>query len=111
MKEFKGQVAIITGAASGIGLAISRELINEGAFVSLLDINEEALKKEFKNYNSGTRLYAIDVTQQSLIDETIAKIIHDFGKIDILINCAGITGITNGLSHEVCTEDLHKVFE
>lgn len=111
MNEFKGQVAIITGAASGIGLAISQKLLKEGAQVALLDINETGLKTEFKKYKTKARLFPIDVTQQSLIDETIEEIINQFGKIDILINCAGITGITDGLSHEVTSEDLHKVFE
>jgi 3-oxoacyl-[acyl-carrier protein] reductase len=46
-----------------------------------------------------------------LINETIKEVIHLFGKIDILINCAGITGIVDGLSHEVSTDDLRKVFE
>jgi 3-oxoacyl-[acyl-carrier protein] reductase len=111
MNEFKGQVAIVTGAASGIGLAISKKLLKEGADVVLLDINEEGLKTEFKNYKEKATLFPIDVTQQSLINETIEEVIHLFGKIDILINCAGITGVIDGLSHEVTSEDLHRVFE
>jgi 3-oxoacyl-[acyl-carrier protein] reductase len=104
-------VAIITGAASGIGLAISQKLLEKGASVALLDINETGLKTEFKKYKTRAKLFAIDVTQQSLINRTIEEIIHLFGKIDILINCAGITGIVDGLSHEVTSEDLHNVFE
>jgi 3-oxoacyl-[acyl-carrier protein] reductase len=111
MNEFKGQVAIITGAASGIGLAIAQKLLEKGAHVALLDTNEEGLKTEFKKYKAKASLFPIDVTQQSLINETTEKVIHFFGKIDILINCAGITGIIGGLSHEVTSEDLHKVFE
>lgn len=111
MKDFKGQVAVVTGAASGIGWAISHKLLNEGARVALLDINEKALKAEFDCYNGSARLFTVDITQLSLINETIEKIAGIFGKIDILINCVGITGITNILSHEVCNEDLHRVFE
>jgi len=110
-KEFNGQVAIITGAASGIGLALSQKLLEAGAHVAVLDINEERLITEFKKYKAKASIYPIDVTQQSLINETIEKVIHLFGKVDILINCAGITGIVNGLSHEVTSEDLHKVFD
>src|SRR6476660_4853432 len=65
MNEFRGQVAIVTGAASGIGLAISQKLIKEGASVALLDINETGLKTEFKKYKTKVRLFAIDITQQS----------------------------------------------
>lgn len=111
MYEFKGQVAIITGAASGIGLAISQKLLKEGADVALLDINGEGLNAEFKKYKTKARLFPIDVTKQSLVDKAIKEIIAIYGKIDILINCAGITGIVNGLSHEVSVEDLRKVFE
>ena len=56
-------------------------------------------------------MFPIDVTNEKLINKTIKEVIHLFGKIDILINCAGITGIVDGLSHEVSSEDLHKVFE
>ncbi|HXS55593.1 MAG TPA: SDR family NAD(P)-dependent oxidoreductase [Hanamia sp.] len=108
---FDGQVAIVTGAASGIGLAISQKLLAEGAEVALLDINEEGLKAEFKEFKTKTKLFPIDVTKQSLVDEAIDEVMQTYGKIDILINCAGMTGITGVLTHEVTSEDLHKVFE
>src|SRR2546421_5159277 len=111
MNGFKEQVAVITGAASGIGCAISHFLLKQGAHVALLDINEEALRREFKNYNSLARIYPIDITNESLIIEIIDEIVGLFTKIDILVNCAGITGQTNLLSHEVCTKDLRKVFD
>ena len=111
MNKFKGQVAIVTGAASGIGLSISHRLIKENARVALLDINRHALETEFGKYKTGASLFPIDITQQSLVDEVIEQIANLFGKIDILINCAGITGITNGLTHKVCPDDLRKVFE
>jgi 2-dehydro-3-deoxy-L-rhamnonate dehydrogenase (NAD+) len=111
MKEFNGQVAIVTGAASGIGLAISRKLLNEGASVALLDINGKALEEAYKSYKSNVKLFEVDITKQELIHEIIEQIVLFFGKVDILINCAGITGITNVLSHEICSSDLHKVFE
>lgn len=108
---FKGQVAVITGAASGIGLAVSLKLLKEGAKVALLDINEEGLKAKFKNYPAKAKLFPIDVTQEELVTDTVKSVMEAFGRIDILINCAGITGVVNGLSHEVSSEDLHKVFE
>lgn len=111
MNEFKNQVAVITGAASGIGLSISRRLIKEGATVALLDIDKELLKKEFQEVDAGIQLFPIDVTDQKTVDNTIKSVQRIHGKIDILINCAGITGITNTLSHNVTTENLRKVFE
>jgi len=109
--QFNDQVAIITGAASGIGSAIAQRLLKEGANVALLDINEAGLKTEFKKYKTKARLFPIDVTKQALVDKAVKEVIDLFGKIDILINCAGITGVVGGLSHEVSSEDMRKVFE
>jgi 2-dehydro-3-deoxy-L-rhamnonate dehydrogenase (NAD+) len=109
--QFNDQVAVITGAASGIGSAVAQRLLKEGANVALLDINETGLKTEFKKYKTKARLFPIDVTKQALVDKAVKEVIDLFGKIDILINCAGITGVVGGLSHEVNSEDMHKVFE
>lgn len=111
MKEFKDRVAVITGAASGIGLAIAQRLLKEEAQVALLDINREALEEKFGDISSGVFLFPIDVTKQELVDQSIEKVAATCGRIDILVNCAGITGTTNGLSHEVISNDLHNVFE
>ncbi len=111
MEDFKGQVAVITGAASGIGLAISHKLISQGARVALLDINKIALESEFSQYNGVVKSFHVDITVPSSINTAIEEIADKFGKIDILINCVGITGKTNVLSHEVCPDDLHRVFE
>jgi 2-dehydro-3-deoxy-L-rhamnonate dehydrogenase (NAD+) len=111
MEDFKGQVAVITGAASGIGLAISHKLISLGARVALLDINKNALELEFSRYNGSVRSFIVDITVPLSINNAIKEIAQTFGKIDILINCVGITGRTNVLSHEVCAEDLLHVFQ
>jgi 3-oxoacyl-[acyl-carrier protein] reductase len=111
MAEFTGQVAIVTGAASGIGLAISLKLLQEGANVALIDINHKALTEAFDSYGPVAAIYAVDITLQDAIEETVSQVINAWGQVDILVNCAGITGITNTLSHEVSTSDLEKVFE
>lgn len=111
MNNFNGQVAIITGAASGLGLAISKKLLSEGAKLGLLDFNETALQNAFGSQSDETELISIDITKQELVDQAIEQVLKRFGKIDILINCAGITGITNVQSHNVDTENLQKVFD
>jgi len=111
MNNFEGQVAVITGAASGLGLAISNKLLNEGAKLALLDFNELALQNAFDHYSEEAELITIDLTKQELVNRAIEKVLKRFGKIDILVNCAGITGITNVQSHEVSAENLQKVFD
>lgn len=111
MEDFKGQVAIITGAASGIGMAIAHKLLTKGARVILLDLNSDGLHEAFDKYGEKAQLIPIDVSDQALVDRTVADVAARCVKIDILINCAGITGLTNLQSHEVDSADLHKVFE
>lgn len=109
--NFKGQVAVITGAASGIGFAVAMRLINEGAKLVLLDLNKDALEKVFGNYAEQVVLFGIDITKQDKVKNAIDTAAKKWDRIDILVNCAGITGITNVFSHEVSTENLHMVFE
>lgn len=110
-ENFTNQVAIVTGAASGIGLAIARKLLSLDAKVIVLDLNEDDLHTYFDSYGDKARIVALNVTDEALVDQTIAGLIADFKKIDILVNCVGITGITNIKSHEVSSANLKKVFD
>src|SRR5215831_15890098 len=101
MSEFQGQVAVVTGAASGIGLAISKKLLQEGAVVALFDINKESLDAEFAKYNGSVRIIPIDITDESAVSNAINELINLYGKIDMLVNCAGITGRTSDPGHNL----------
>ena len=107
--SFKDQIAIITGAASGIGFSIAKALAVQGAKLALLDMNVQALSDFTKN--SSDISYIVDVTQESEVKQTIEKIGNDFGRIDILINSAGITGVTNLKSHQTDSENVRQVFD
>ncbi|HZH37960.1 MAG TPA: SDR family NAD(P)-dependent oxidoreductase [Flavisolibacter sp.] len=109
--KFTEQVAVITGAASGIGLAVAKQLLAFGARVVLLDINGEGLEKSFGNFPQQVVLFGIDITNQAEVDKAINTAAAQWGRIDILVNCAGITGITNIKSHEVATDNLQRVFD
>ncbi|MEJ7767410.1 MAG: SDR family NAD(P)-dependent oxidoreductase [Chitinophagaceae bacterium] len=109
--NFKEQVAVITGAASGIGLALAKQLLAYEAKVVLLDINKEFLEKEFSYVPQRALLFCIDITNQTEVKNAIDHAASKWGRIDILVNCAGITGVTNILSHEVNSKNLHHVFE
>jgi len=101
MNGFSEQVAIVTGAASGLGLAIAKKLQAEGAQVVALDLNEASLPISF----------AVDLTKEDQVANVVNQIAEKFGRIDILVNSAGVTGATNIKSHEVETDNLRFVFD
>ena len=89
----KDKVAIITGASAGIGRAVALKMAQKGAKLVLIDINEQgliALKKELDLFNTESLLFAIDVTDEELVNKAVLDAVSHFGKIDILINNAGI---------------------
>ncbi len=105
------QVAVITGAGSGLGMAISKKLAGNGYKLALLDIDLASLEAEAGGLGTEYKLYQVDVCNEIAVSEVISKVVLDFKTIDVLINCAGITGITNVKSHLVDTANLEKVFD
>src|SRR5690606_20315374 len=93
----------------GIGLQIGAGLLQNGAKVVLMDKNTDVANVDRQNEN--LLLLEVDVTVEHDVKAGIEKIINKYGRIDILINSAGITGQTNIKSHLVQTENLQKVFE
>ena len=95
MSRVEGKVAIITGAASGLGFAAAQKLLEEGAKVMLSDINEEVINSmserlsQFSQTQFSTSIH--DVTNEDSWIELIDKTEKDFGKINILVNSAGIS--------------------
>ncbi|HEY3320189.1 MAG TPA: 3-oxoacyl-[acyl-carrier-protein] reductase [Planctomycetota bacterium] len=91
---FDGQVALVTGGARGIGRAIAERLHKGGAQVAIVDVNVEAAKAlaaELSAKGAKCQGYSCDVTASAQVDGTIDQVLKDFGKLDILINNAGIT--------------------
>jgi 3-hydroxybutyrate dehydrogenase len=90
--RLKNKVAIVTGAASGIGKEIARAYVAEGANVVVSDLNQkgaEAAAAEFKGPGKAIGL-AMDVTSEAQVDAGIAKTVATFGRLDILVSNAGI---------------------
>jgi len=102
-------VAIITGGADGLGFAIAERLVRKGARVALFDFNEEALQKAQRELGEPTFVAKVDVADRTAVGLAVEAVAEAFGRIDILINCAGITGRTNIKSHEVDLEDFNRV--
>ena len=89
-QRLHNKVAIITGGAKGIGLATAQRFAAEGAKVMLVDVNLEAVQKAATQL-SNAEAYAINVTDRVSIQAAIEMIMQRHGRIDILINNAGIT--------------------
>ncbi|WP_238006987.1 SDR family oxidoreductase [Dactylosporangium sp. AC04546] len=83
MKEFDGLAAIVTGGASGIGLATARLLAERGARVAVLDLNVDGVGPEFLALQC-------DVTDDAEVTAAVAAAERDFGRLDVVINNAGI---------------------
>lgn len=89
----ENKVAIITGASQGIGKAISEMFAINGAQLALCDINLTGIKNLLKNKTfkrSDHRCYSLDLIDVSSINSVVHEIHSNFGRIDILVNCAGI---------------------
>lgn len=95
MELLKGKVALITGAARGIGKAIALKYVQEGADVAFTDIKEDegfkATLEELKSYGTKVIGYVSDAANFEAAQDLATQIVKDFGKCDILVNNAGIT--------------------
>ncbi len=108
--NFKNKVALVTGGASGIGLAACWELAKQGARIAMLDMDEKALEKqqqEFLNHGYEILAMACDVTKEKACQSVINQVLKKFGQIDILFNNAGIT--QRGLFEATDTAVFKKV--
>lgn len=95
MKFLQDQIAVVTGAGSGIGRAIAKELSSLGAYVYVTDINEESainVANEIKEEGFNSSAHHLDVSNSSDVVKFFNKLEHDNEKLDILVNNAGISG-------------------
>ncbi|HEU0246249.1 MAG TPA: SDR family NAD(P)-dependent oxidoreductase [Gaiellaceae bacterium] len=83
-QRFSGRVALVTGAASGIGAAVARRLLAEGARVASLDLDAEAPE--------GVLAIAGDVSRSADVDAAVARVEEELGRIDVLVCSAGVPG-------------------
>jgi len=92
--DLTGRIAIVTGAARGIGFAVAQKLMTCGATVVAWDSDRAALMDAAKPLQHSGPIYTavVDVTDETSVSDTVADLARGFGKIDILINNAGITG-------------------
>ena len=104
------RTALVTGAARGIGLAIATRLAGDGLRVALLDRDGERLEAAARSVGGGARALVGDVTQTKDVDGAIARVEREWGRLDVLVNNAGITGRSFPI-WELSDEDWQRVID
>lgn len=104
MIDLTDKVAIVTGGASGIGRGICLVLAEQGANVAVADLNEkgaESVASEIVNLGRQSIAANVDVTSRDSVNGMVARVVEEFGRIDILVNDAGLVGAANWWEREV----------
>ncbi|MFC0018092.1 3-oxoacyl-[acyl-carrier-protein] reductase [Roseibacillus persicicus] len=113
MAKFQDQVVVVSGAGRGIGLEMAKSFAAEGAKVAVISRNESscgaAVNAINAEYPGVSRAYAVDVSDGAAVEEMAKTVIADFGKVDILINNAGVT--RDGLLMRMKEEDWDVVLD
>ncbi len=112
MQRFRGQVAVVTGGAEGIGLGIAKKLGSEGARILVTDIDGHRGKQavaELVSNGIETSFAVGDVANEADVERTVSQVIQKWGQIDVLVNNAGIIGQTDYL-WELSIDVLDQVY-
>ena len=113
MRRFENQVAIITGAAEGLGKGIAERIASEGGTIALFDINKELMNETvgvFKSKGYYASGYVVDVSMEEQVRKNIAEVETAYGKIDIMVNAAGIVGPTSTNIIDYPVENFDQVY-
>ena len=86
------KVAVVTGAARGIGLAISKKFLEEGYLIAILDIDQKTLSQTMKQFFDTNNVLGLecDVSEPDQVNQSVIRVVEEFGRIDVLVNNAGI---------------------
>ncbi len=98
MKNFRGRVAVVTGAASGIGRALSGALAERGCDLALVDVKEDGLQEvleECKRHGRRVSVHCVDVASRTAMGALPAAVESEHGAVDIVVNNAGVTVASN----------------
>ncbi|CAB4659466.1 unannotated protein [freshwater metagenome] len=110
--SFEGQVVMVVGAGNGIGRATLGLLIERGARVFALDNNQDALSEIQTLFSLGSdQVKALDVSDEEAIKKVVAEIFASEGRIDALVNSAGMTGPTNRRLNTITWPEFERVLQ
>ncbi|HEY3593513.1 MAG TPA: SDR family oxidoreductase, partial [Polyangiaceae bacterium] len=111
--DLSGKIAVVTGAASGIGRAIATKLSEHGALIAAIDLSREVLAEtaaEVRNAGGQLEPFACDVSSAADVDATFAAIRRVFSRVDILVNNAGVAHVGTALNtDEEAFDRLYRV--
>jgi NAD(P)-dependent dehydrogenase (short-subunit alcohol dehydrogenase family) len=107
--DWSNRVAIITGGGAGLGLATAKRLHAAGVRVALLDARSEVLAAAQETLGERVMTVALDVVDFAQVEAAITQVVEKWGRIDLLLNSAGITGQTSIKTHEVDLADFDRV--
>ena len=113
MRKLENKIALVTGAATGIGRATAIALAKEGAKVMVTDINEtEGLEtvNRIKKEGGQAKFFQLDVSKKEQVDAVVMEIFTTEGALDLAVNNAGIGGVPSAL-HEIKLEDWKRMMD
>nr|MBF0683006.1 glucose 1-dehydrogenase [Pseudomonas sp.] len=111
MGRLDGKVAAVTGGAVGIGYSTALRMAQEGARVAVLDIQDGSKAVDAIVQGGGeARFWSLDTTDENRVGEVFQAIVREFGKLDVLVNNAGIAG-ANKPTHELTEAEWDKVMD
>lgn len=102
-------VGLVTGGGSGMGAAIAETYAREGARVAVIDIDGDAAKTVAARIGNGAIAIRCDITKRSDIDAAVAKTVNAFGKLDVLVNNAGVAHVNKPML-EIDEQEFDRVF-
>ncbi len=108
--DFKDRTAIITGGAAGIGLAIVKRLLDSGATVRIWDRDRKVLDRAVSSLPGPVSGATVDVTEAPVVTKAVDDAVRDLGRIDVLVNNAGIAGL-NAPTVDYPVEEWERVLK